>query len=141
MAANSLKLFFDAAGTQEITEINPDYVKSAVTDTSDFVDNQEFYLKSTDAALTYEEIVLTTIGDEDNATESGEVDITYSLDGVTYKQVLEIPDGAYDTALKIHRKAVAPNVTKAFKRPYIDPSTQQETGLIEHELHYHEYVK
>lgn len=141
MADRSLKLFFDEAGTQEITQNVPDFIKDAVLDGTDLVDEKEIYLKSVDNALTYEEIFLTTIGDEDDATESGEVDITYSLDGTTFKQILEIPDGAYDTALKIYRKAVAPSVTKAFKRPYIDPDTQQEVGKIEHNIEFHEYVK
>lgn len=125
-----LRLYRDAAGQSEITQQSPDIVKEPVLVNGTMTNVRELYVKSDDTNLTYEKIVLTAIGDEDGASQSGEVDVTYSLDGQNYVQVLDLPDGDYAESIKVYRKVVAPNVAKAFKR--LD---------IEHQLSFDEYVK
>lgn len=125
-----LRLYHDEAGLREITQNDPDLIKDAVFGVGNLTKISELYVKSDDANLTYENISLTAIGDENTASQSGEVDITYSLDNKTFEQVLALPDGDYTTALKVYRKVFAPNVNAAFKR--LD---------IQHELSFDEYVK
>jgi hypothetical protein len=116
----ALKLFSDAAGTQEITSGNPDTVSKAVTAGSTLTDEKKLYLKSDNATLTYKNITLDGLNHNDNATSSGQVDVLYALDSGgtagTYYQTLTIPDGAYTASTPIWRKIIAPNVTAAFKR-------------------------
>ncbi len=54
----ALKLYHDIACTQEITDINPDEVKEAVSSGSDLTDETIIYLKSDNALLTYENITI-----------------------------------------------------------------------------------
>lgn len=124
-----LKLYHDPLGSNLISNDAPDVIKGAVLENQTFTDIKEIYLLG-DPDLTYEDIILLTIGDVDGATQSGEVDITYSLDGENYADVLQIPDGSYDETLTIFRKAVAPNVDTAFK-----------LLEIKHELTFSEYVR
>lgn len=126
----SLKFYRDINGQNEITAGNPDAIRKPVLAGGTATDITEIYLKNDDPNLTFSEIVLTSLGDEDGADASGEVDITYSLDGVSYVQSLSLPNGDYASAFKVFRKATAPNVARAFKR--VD---------IEHELSFNEYVK
>lgn len=128
--ARTLRLYRDEDGLDEITDENPDYIKKPVMVDGTLTDVTEIYMKSADPNLTFENISLTTVGDEDGASDSGEVDVSYSLDGSNYVQILPLPDGDYENALKIYRKAVAPNVAKAFKRLEIS-----------HDYVYDEYVR
>lgn len=125
-----LRLYHDEAGLREVTQNDPDVIKETVFAGGTLTRVGELYVKSDDSALTYENISLTAIGDENTASQSGEVDVTYSLDNETFEQVLTLPDGDYVTALKVYRKVVAPTVEAAFKR--LD---------IWHELSFDEYVK
>lgn len=125
-----LRLYHDEAGLREVTQNDPDLIKDAVYAGGSLTRISELYVKSDDSALTYENISLTAIGDENTANQSGEVDVTYSLDNVTFEQTLALPDGDYTTAQKVYRKVTAPNVSAAFKR--LD---------IQHELSFDEYVK
>lgn len=125
-----LRLYHDPEGVEEVTEVNPDHFRKAVREGGTLEDITELYLLSDDEGLTYENISIQAVGDEDTASESGHIDISYSLDGVTFNDPLELPDGDYTTAQKIYRKAVAPNVGAAFKR----------TDIL-HEWEFDEYVK
>ncbi len=125
-----LRLYHDPEGVEEVTEQNPDHFRKAVTEGGTLEDITELYLLTDDAGLTYENVSIQAVGDEDDAEDSGEIDISYSLDGVTFDDPLDLPDGDYAEARKIYRKAVAPNVESAFKR----------TDIM-HEWKFDEYVK
>ena len=125
-----LRLYHDEAGLREVTQNDPDVIKETVFAGGTLTRVGELYVKTDDGNLTYENISLTAIGDENTASQSGEVDVTYSLDNETFVQTLALPDGDYATALKVYRKVVAPSVSAAFKR--LD---------IQHELSFDEYVK
>lgn len=126
----ALRLYHDPDGLSEITKLNPDTVREAVLVDGTLTDVREIYLLSDNPNLTYEVIILRTIGDKDDASVSGEVDIMYSLDGETYSQILALPDGDYEEPLAVYRKVVAPSVTDAFR----------ET-TIEHEWDFDEFVR
>lgn len=120
----ALRLYSDVQATQELGPSNPDSIRSAVTPGSTLVDERVIYLKSDDPNLTYENIVLEALGDNDNATESGQVNVEYALDqggapGV-YQDPLPIPNGRYNTPTPIWRRVTAPNVTAAFARVDIE---------------------
>lgn len=125
-----LQLYKDANATELISESNPDEVRDVTLVGETLTVVSELYVKSDASTLTYENISLTAIGDENAASQSGEVDITYSLDNTTFEQTLALPDGDYATATKVYRKVTAPTVSAAFKR--LD---------IEHELSFDEYAK
>lgn len=119
----ALKLYADAACTSEITSGNPDSVRKAVTQGTQMTDEKALYLKSDNAGLTYENISITAVGDNNGTTTSGQIDVMYAPDNAgspgAYVQSLVIANGAYTTALKIWRKVIAPNVQAAFKKTNI----------------------
>ena len=129
----ALRLYFDAAATQEITTQSPDTVRKAVPAGQTMTDERAIYIKSDDPALTYENIVLDGVGDADGATQSGQVDVLYAPDNGgtpgTYVQTLTLANGAYTTPVRVWRKVVAPNVQAAFR-----------VTTIQHSLSWDEYV-
>lgn len=125
-----IRMYHDQAGTQEVTEQNPDSFRKAVFAGDDLEDVAELYLKTDDPDLTYENVSITAKGDDDGASESGQIDVKYSLDGSSYSDTLELPDGDYGSPIKIYRRAVAPDVQAAFRRTD-----------IEHKWTFDEYVK
>lgn len=127
----AVRLYRDAAGTDEITSTNPDRVRKAVPVGQDLVDEQVLYLRSDDPTLTYEGVSIWAEGDEDDADQHGEVAVFYALDKGgspgEYKPVLDVPDGDFVEAVPIWRKVVAPGVQAAFRRVNIVPKwTQNE---------------
>lgn len=125
-----IKAYHDAECTEEITEQNPDLIKSAALAGADMQDTKVIYLKSDGPNLTYENISAYTVGDIDGADKQGEIDILYSLDGETYTQTVDIPNGDFETPVSLWRKAIAPAVTDAFN-----------LYQIEHKILYDEYVR
>lgn len=126
----ALNFYHDEACTQLIDESNPDYFREPVTGGATATDERAIYLKSDNPGVTYENVEITTEGDEDEASESGEIDVMYRVGGGEWSQMLVLPDGDYVGPLEIRRSITAPNVTEAFKR--LD---------IKHQLDYDEYVK
>lgn len=113
-----LKLYFDAECTQEVTATNPDTVHKAVVSGADMTDERSLWIKSDDLALTYENIALTSQGDD------AQVDVKYAADnngspGV-YADSLSLPNGDFAAAVRVWRKVTAPSVTAAFKRTNIN---------------------
>mgnify|MGYP001193059112 FL=1 len=111
-----IKIYHDPEGTQEITADNPDFIHKAVPVGNVLEDIVQIYLLSDDPTLTYENIHITADNDDDGATSHGQIDVKYSLDGATYKDTLEIPDGDFATAVAVYRKVIAPDVQEAYKR-------------------------
>lgn len=129
----ALRIYHDANGTQEITSTNPDTAHQAVPSGQTLTHDKAIYIKSDDANLTYENILIDALGDTDGATQSGQVDVLYAPDvnGApgAFSQTLTLPNGTYQTAYKIWRRVVAPNVTGAFR-----------ITTINHQLTWDEYV-
>lgn len=129
-----LRLYHDAGCTTEIGEQYPDTIHRAVPESGTLVDEKPCWVKTDDTTLTYESAKIWGEGDTDDASESGQVDVLWALDvdgePGEYKQVLELPDDDYSEPLKIWRKAVAPNVQRAFN--VVD---------ITHELFWLDYAK
>lgn len=114
----ALKLFLDDNGAKgaEITSVNPDEARGAVESGNDFVDEAVLWIESDDISLTYENITI-----EQYDTGTGEtVNVVYAEDEAgsagVYASPQTLPDGSYNTAVKIWRKSTAPNVTHAFIR-------------------------
>lgn len=115
----ALVMYHDSDCNEPIDESNPDYVKEAVQQGSDFEDEKEFWIKSDDEDLTYENVELTASGDTDSPS-SGQVDIKYSKDdGETYEDTVDLEDGDYQTAVSIYRKVYSPDVQEAFNESSI----------------------
>lgn len=112
----ALKLYLDSAATQEITALNPDEAKGAVLAGENFVDQQEIWMKSDDASLTYENIEIT----KDSTGALPAVTLEYAPDneGVpgTYVATLTPANGAYSTVYKFWRRVTKTNVTEAFTK-------------------------
>ena len=119
----ALKLYADAACTSEITAGNPDTVRKAVTQCTQMTDEKALYIKSDNAGLTYENISVTAVNDNNGTTTSGQVDVMYAPDNAgvagAYVQNLNLANGAFGAAVKIWRKVIAPNVQAAFKKTNI----------------------
>lgn len=143
-----LRLYLDAACTEEITPQNPDTIHKAVVAGADMVDECSLYIRSDDVALTYENIgLIAKVVVIDEITKQpvivdGQllledlppaVSVEYALDSNgspgAYSSTLTPPAGAFDPAVKIWRKVVAPDVDAAFK---------MET--IRHVMKWDEYV-
>ncbi len=117
----ALRLYHDEAGNQEITAEDKDTVEGAVVSGQTLTDEEVLWLKSDDANLTYENITITST----NTPGEPPVTVEYALDDgagnpVTYADPLTVSDGAYTSAIKIHRKAVSENITGAFVRTNIE---------------------
>jgi hypothetical protein len=76
----ALKLYFDAACTQPVTDLNPDRVHKAANVGMDLVDEKPLWIKSDNIALTYEKAYITAEGDNNTITDIKQVDVQYSLD-------------------------------------------------------------
>ena len=112
----ALRLYLTESEADLIEEGNEDEVREAVESGATLTDETVIYIKSDNTDLTYENI---TIAMEE--TETNGVVVEYALDDgvgdpVTYADPLTVPDGAYTSFTPIHRRAVAANVTEAFKR-------------------------
>ncbi len=117
----ALRLYHDEAALQEITAENKDTVQGAVVSGQTLTDEVILWLKSDDSNLTYENIAIAST----NTPGDPPVTVEYALDDgagnpVSYADPLTVPDGAYITAVKIHRKAVSENITGAFVRTNIE---------------------
>ncbi|MGE5594325.1 MAG: hypothetical protein ACM3X3_11700 [Betaproteobacteria bacterium] len=123
-----LRLYLDAACTQEVTATNPDAVHKAVVSGVDMTDERSLWIKSDDVALTYENIVLTSQGDD------AQVDVKYAADNNgapgTYADSLSLPNGDFAAAVRVWRKVTAPNVTATFKRTNINHSLTWDEYVI-----------
>ncbi|MGE5584045.1 MAG: hypothetical protein ACM309_00675 [Bacillota bacterium] len=123
-----LKLYFDAACTQEVTATNPDTIHKAVALGVDMTDERSLWIKSDNLALTYENIALTSQGDD------AQVDVQYAADNNgapgTYADSLSLPDGPFATGVRVWRRVTAPNVTAAFKRTNINHSLTWDEYVI-----------
>jgi len=130
----ALQLYHDSGGTNLIESGDEDIYRNAVSSSNTAVDEKIIYVGSDDTNLTYENITIDAINDEDSASVSGEIDVTYAVDNSgtagTYQDVLTLSDGDFSTPVPVWRKVTAPNVTSAFKRTD-----------IQHELNFDEYVK
>lgn len=125
----ALQLYHDEECTQPINASNPDTVKEPAVIGSNIESERTIYLKSDNPNLTYENIDVSATGDKYGATESGEIEVLYRLDG-SWQKILVLPDGDYTEPMAIQRMVKAPNVTKAFNR--LD---------IKHKLEHEEYAK
>jgi hypothetical protein len=122
-----LKFYFDAAGTQEITDQNPDTIHKAVVAGANMVDERSLWIRSDDPALTYENISITAQNKPANVT------VQYAKDNNgspgTYADSIALPNGTFDSAVRFWRKIVVPNVNEA-----------QKITVIKHCRTYDEYV-
>lgn len=115
----ALVMYHESGCTTPVDGTNPDEVRQAVSQGSNLEDVKEIWIKSDDATLTYENISVTASGDVDGTSTSGEIDITYSTDGSTYNQSINLTNGTFGTAVKIWRKVYSPNVQNAFNNSSI----------------------
>ena len=122
-----LRLYLDAACTQEITDSNPDHVRKPVVAGADWVDERSLWIRSDDSALTYENIVIAAQNVPANVT------VQYAEDNNgspgTYADSITLPNGNFDPAVRFWRKVVVPNVNEA-----------QKITVIKHGRTYDEYV-
>lgn len=122
-----LRLYLDAACTQEITDSNPDHVRKPVVAGADWVDERSLYIRSDNPILTYENVSITA----QNVPEG--VTVQYALDNSgspgTYADSIALPNGTFDSAVRFWRKIVVPNVNEA-----------QKITVIKHCRKYDEYV-
>lgn len=131
MATGNVRLYFDAAGTQEINALNPDVVRKAVTVGNDIVDELKIYVKAvaTDPQLEYENVTVTAVGD---LAGPPAVTVEYAADDNDspdeYGESVELGNGEFGTAVPIWRRAKAANMQNAFNR------------ALEHEVSFDEYV-
>lgn len=123
-----LRLYLDAACTQEITPETPDSIRKAVVAGADMVDGRSLWLKSDDDALTYENIELSAQDKPANVT------VQYAKDSSgspgAYADSITLANGTFEPAVRIWRKIVAPGVEAAFK-----------VTTIKHSLKWDEYVR
>lgn len=129
-----LKFYHDSGATNPIAVGDEDYHRGAVVSGNDLVSEKVIYIGSDETLLTYENVSVTSINDEDGASVNGDINVQYAVDsgGVagTYQDTLPLSDGDFATAVPIWRKVIAPNVSAPFKR--ID---------IEHNVSFDKYVK
>ncbi len=107
-----LRLYADAACTQEITIDNPDLIHKAVVSGGDMMDDRSLWIKSDDPSLTYEHISLSA----QDVSEALTVRYAPDAGGVPggYVDVLSLSNGPFEAAVRVWRRVVAPNVTAAF---------------------------
>lgn len=115
----ALVMYHESGCTTPVDGSNPDEIRQAVSQGSDLEDVKEFWVKSDDDNLTYENISVTASGDDNDTTTSGEIDVTYSTDGTNYSQSINLSDSDFGTAVKIWRKVFSPNVQNAFNNTSI----------------------
>jgi hypothetical protein len=125
----AIKMFHDSACTQEVTAANPDLLRQAVESGEDLTEDREFWLRSDDNTLTYENITITASGDSNSPT-TGEVDIKYSLSNENYEDEISLPNSDFSDPVKIWRRVHSPNVTFAFN-----------VTTIAHKITAEEYLK
>lgn len=122
-----LRLYLDAACTQEVTAINPDIIHKAVVAGANMVDERSLWLKSDDSALTYENVVITAQDKPANIT------VQYAKDSGgsagSYSNSVTLTNGIFDPAVRVWRKVSASNISAAFK-----------VTTIKHARNYDEYV-
>lgn len=122
-----LRFYFDAAGTNEITDANPDTIHKAVVAGANMVDERSLWIRSDDPALTYENVVITAQNKPANVT------VQYAKDNNgtpgTYANSITLPNGTFEPSVRFWRKVTAPNVEAAFK-----------VATIKHTRKYDEYV-
>lgn len=110
----ALVMYHDEACTQPVTAGAPDEVRQAVQSGQALTETREFWIKSDDALLTYENISITGVGDN-NTPATNQIDIKYSLTDGSYQDTLALADGNFEpTAVKIWRQVHCPEVTQAF---------------------------
>lgn len=130
----SLFLYHDSSGTNLVESGDEDYEREAVQSGNQVVLEQKLYVGSDNTNLTYENITLDSVNDEDSANQTGEINIQYAPDesgspGV-YLESISLPNGDFDPPVAIWRKMIAPSVENAFIRTD-----------IQLELNYDEYYK
>ncbi len=155
----ALRLYLDAACTQEIDELNPDIIHKAVVAGADMLDERSLWIKSDADVLTYENIETTAklilldeynnpvLVEGDPVLEDlpPEISIQYAVDNNgspgAYLDPGIIPDGPFDQAVRIWRKVIAPSVESAFKFPYKIPGSDpvRKKGIV-YKLNWDEYV-
>lgn len=122
-----LRLYLDAACTQEITLETPDSIHKAVVAGANMVDERSLWIRSDDPALTYENLVITAQNKPANVT------VQYAPDSNgtpgTYANSITLPKGVFDPAVRFWRKVIVPNVNEA-----------QKIAVIKHSRKYDEYV-
>ena len=116
----ALRLYHDDQAQNEITQANPDEVHVAVPVGEDLDDQEQIYLASDDATLTYESIEITAVEDNGN-----DVDVEYAFDDngspdLPWQETIEPTDGDYETPVPIWRRVFKENVQEAFQRTDID---------------------
>ena len=130
----ALHLYHDSSATNLVESGDEDYEKTGVTSGNQAVVEKQLYVGSDDTNLTYENISLDALGDEDGASSSGDINVEYAHDNSgsagSYSESISLSNGDFDPAVPIWRKITAPSVTSAFKRTD-----------IQHELTFDEYVK
>jgi hypothetical protein len=130
----ALHLYHDSGATNLIEDGDEDSYRGAVPASQTATHEEKIYIGSDDSGLTYESIEIDTVGDEDGASTSGEVNVQYAVDNSgsagTYSETLTLSNGDFDPAIPIWRKITAPNLQSAFKRTD-----------IQHRITYDEYVK
>ena len=111
----SIRMYHDQEATEELSENNPDTVRQAEEAGNDWIEEREFYLKSDDITLEYENVLVFAENNDSNLY------VEYSEDGITYYDELELANGDYDEVVSIYRKVTAPNVQEAFNRENVIP--------------------
>ena len=131
MGASMLGLYFDEDGENEVLgthhengDYDPDTIREPVEQGEDGEFITELYLITKDEDLTFEDIYIEAEHDEDDASESGEINVEFSLDDVDYQDKLNIPDDDFSEPVKIYRRVTAPSVDYPFKREDIIYNTE-----------------
>ena len=124
----ALRLYLDAACTQEIDELNPDIIHKAVVAGADMIDERSLWIKSDDPALTYENTTIAAQNKPANVT------VQYAKDSSgspgAYADSRALTNGTFEPAVRIWRKVMAASVQEAFK-----------ATTIKHSLGWDEYVR
>lgn len=101
----ALRFYHDAAGTQEITDANPDHIRKAVPAGQTLTDVAEIHLKSDNPAHEYEEVDVFAI----DAPSGTTVEYSESQSG-PWSNTLSLADGTYTNAKSIWRRVTVTNV-------------------------------
>lgn len=123
-----LRLYLDAACTQEITDQNPDHSRKPVVAGADWIDERSLWIRSDDPTLTYENISITAQDKPAHAIVQYAKD-SNGIPGV-YAESLALPNSSFEPAVRFWRKVTVPNVNDA-----------QEIATIKHSRKYDEYVR
>lgn len=115
----ALVIYHDFSCTSPVSASSPDNFNKAVPWGNDAIDIRQFWIKSDDPDLTYKNITIEAVNDDDGASMSGQIDVTYSLDNTAYSQSITLPDGDYSTPVSFWRKVYSPCVEGAFSRTNI----------------------